>query len=157
MKVILKSDVSNLGRAGDVLKVKDGYARNFLFPKKLALPALSKSLKEWNHKKRIAQVRSQKAQEERNKIAQKIEGHKIFISKQASSKGKLFGSVTAFEIASQLAKDGFSIDKRFVLLKESIKSVGEYKLQVDLGENVQPTFVLVIQSEAPPSKEESSS
>lgn len=150
MKVILKADVANLGRAGDILKVKSGYARNFLFPKKLALLALSKSLKEQNHKKKIALSQSKKAQLKRDEIAQKIEGHKICISKSATSKGKLFGSVTAFEIVSSLEKDGFQIDKKFLQIKEPIKSTGEHSLQIDLGQKTNPTILVVVQTQVAP-------
>ena len=147
MKVILKSDVPNLGRAGDILRVKSGYARNFLFPKKLALPALSKSLKEQAHKKKIAELQAQKAQIKRDEMSQKIQGHQICISKPSTPKGKLFGSVSAFEIVSCLEKDGFQIDKKFLQLKEPIKSAGKYQIQIDLGQETKPTITLIIQSE----------
>ncbi len=147
MKVILKSDVPNLGRAGEILKVKPGYARNMLFPRNLALPARYQSLREWNHKKKMAELRTKKAQSLRNEIAKKIDGHKISIKKSIAPNGKLFGSVTAFEITHELKNAGFQIDKKFLNLKEPIKTLGEYKLKIDFGKESQAFITVSIQDE----------
>ena len=147
MKVILKSDVSNVGRAGDILEVKSGYARNYLFPRKLALSANAQSAKERSHKKKLAELRAKKAQSLRDEIAKKLEGHKISFQKPTTAQGKLFGSVTAFEIAQRLKKEGFLIDKKFLNLKEPIKNIGEYPLKVDLGKESQATITVHVQDE----------
>lgn len=152
MKVILRSDVSNLGRAGDILKVKPGYARNRLFPKKQAFPAHSQSLKEWKHKKKLAELKSKKAQALRNETAKKADGLKISIKKQTAPNGRLFGSVTAFEVAAELAKSGIQVDKKFIDLKEPIKKAGEYKLQVDFGKTSKAVITLHVQDEKPAEK-----
>ena len=147
MKVILKSDVSNVGRAGDILEVKSGYARNYLFPRKLALSANAQSTKERNHKQKVAELRAKKAQSLRDEIAKKLEGHKIFFQKPTTAQGKLFGSVTVFEITQKLKKDGFPIDKKFLNLKEPIKNIGEYSLKVDLGKESHAVINVHVQDE----------
>ena len=135
MKVILKIDVHQLGRAGQTLNVKNGYARNYLFPRKLAIPAESNSLKELNYKKKIAELRSKKAQTLRNELGEKMEGVKLSFQKPTTKQGKLFGSITTADISSQLKSQGFDIDKKFIQLEVPIKTVGDYKVNIDLGES----------------------
>ena len=135
MKVILKTDVHHVGRAGQILNVKDGYARNYLLPRKLAISAESKSLKEWNYKKKVAELRSKKAQLLRNELGKKMEGTKLSFQKPTTKQGKLFGSITINDISSKLKSQGFDIDKKFIQLSTPIKTIGNYKIDVDLGEN----------------------
>ena len=148
MKVILKTDVHHVGRAGQILNVKDGYARNYLFPRKLAIPAESKSLKEWNYKKKIAELRSKKAQLLRNEIGKKMEGIKLSFQKPTTKQGKLFGSITLNDISAKLKSQGFDIDKKFIQLDSPIKAIGEYKVNVDLGEST-TAIEISIQGETP--------
>lgn len=133
MKIILKSDVQNLGRAGSVVKVKTGYARNFLFPRKLALPVASVSIKEAKHKQTIAQLKSEKAQIARNEIAKKLDGFKFSFHKRVSPQGKLFGSITVHDIATALEEQKFTVDKKFIQLEAPIKLIGHYKVNIDFG------------------------
>lgn len=135
MKVILKTDVHHVGRAGQILNVKDGYARNYLLPRKMAISAESKSLKEWNYKKKAAELRSKKAQLLRNELGKKMGGIKLSFQKQTTKQGKLFGSITVNDISSKLKTQGFDIDKKFIQLSAPIKAVGDYKIDIDLGEN----------------------
>ena len=124
-----------MGRAGQILNVKSGYARNYLFPRKLAIPAQSRSLKEWNDKKRTAELRSRKAQVLRNEMGKKIEGVKLSFEKPTTKQGKLFGSITLNDIASKLKSQGFDIDKKFIQLPAPIKTVGDHNIPIDLGES----------------------
>ena len=135
MKVILKTDVHHVGRAGQILNVKDGYARNYLLPRKLAIHAESKSLKEWNYKKKIAELRSKKAQLLRNELGEKMKGIKLSFQKQTTKQGKLFGSITVSDISSKLKAQGFDIDKKFIQLSTPIKTIGDHKVDIDLGES----------------------
>ncbi len=136
MKIILKTDVHHVGRAGQILNVKDGYARNYLFPRKLAIPAQSKSVKEWNYKKKISELRSKKAQLLRNEIGKKMEGIKLSFEKSTTKQGKLFGSITLSDISAKLKTQGFDIDKKFIQLNSPIKTIGDHKVNVDLGESL---------------------
>ncbi len=148
MKIILKEDVHHVGRAGQILNVKTGYARNYLFPRKLAVPARSKSLKEWNYKKKMSELNSKKAQFLRNEMGKKIEGLKISFEKPMTKQGKLFGSITLNDISSQLQSKGFNIDKKFIQLDSPIKAAGDYKLNVDLGEKL-VSIDISVQGEKP--------
>lgn len=143
MRVILKIDVHQVGRAGQTLNVKNGYARNYLFPRKLAIPAKSNSLKELNYKKKIAELRSKKAQTLRNELGKKIEGIKLSFQKPINKQGKLFGSITSADISSQLKSQGFNIDKKFIQLETPIKTTGDYKAGIDLGESSVSIDILV--------------
>lgn len=148
MKVILKTDIHHVGRAGQILNVKNGYARNYLFPRKLAVPAESRSLKEWNYKKKLAELRSKKAQLLRNEIGKKMEGLKLSFQKQTTKQGKLFGSITLNDICTQLKAQGFDINKKFIQLTSPIKTIGDHKVIIDLGENT--VFIEIsVQGEKP--------
>jgi len=135
VKIILKADVHHVGRAGQILNVQDGYARNYLLPRKLAILAESKSLKERNHKKKVAELRSKKAQLLRSELGKKMDGTKLLFQKPTTRQGKLFGSITVNDISSKLKSQGFDIDKKFIQLSTPIKIIGEYKVDIDLGES----------------------
>ena len=133
MKIILKSDVKNLGLAGELVKVKPGYARNYLFPRGLAWFAASVSQKEALHKKQLSQIKAKKAQKLRDETAQKLNGKKIVLTKEASAKGRLFGAVSSNDIALALEEQGFSVDKKFIRLEKPLKQSGEHKFDVLFG------------------------
>src|SRR5687768_13485303 len=99
MKVILQQDVKNVGKVGDVVNVKTGYARNFLFPRKLAAIALEKSVKAWEHLKQVAELKKKKAVAERRAILDKLAGVTVTFKRGSSDKEKIFGSVTAHDIS----------------------------------------------------------
>ena len=147
MKIILKTDVHHLGRAGDILKVKNGFARNFLFPQKLALPAEAGSLKEAQHKQQMAQARARHAQLLRDQIAEKIKDCHLVFHKKASKNGKLFGSVTSSDIALLLKDKEFDVDKKFIQLMNPIKSTGDFTVSIDLGQKTRPEIKISVLSE----------
>lgn len=136
MKVILIDEIRGLGTRGDVVTVKDGYARNFLFPKNLAREATAGNLKsiEQERKKWAALASQEKNSAEQ--LAQKISGVKLQLKKRAGEGGALFGSVTASEIADALAAQGVDVDKRRVEVDHPIKTVGTHNVAVRLHREV---------------------
>jgi len=132
MKVILRTDIEKLGRAGDVKDVKDGFGRNFLLPRKLALQATPAALKQWEKgKDKRAKALSSK-QGELKELAGKINGVSLSFSRPAGAEGKLFGSVGKSDILKSLKSCGFTVDKETVVLDQSIKQVGEHEVEVRL-------------------------
>ena len=137
MKVILTKDVKAQGKAGDIINVSDGYARNFLFPKGLAVEADKKAMNEINNKKAAEQHKIEVETAQAKDIAAKLETINVKISTQAGSDGRLYGSVTTKEICEELKKQhGLEIDKRKVSLDEPIKAFGTYSLEVKLYSGV---------------------
>ncbi|MCX7988471.1 MAG: 50S ribosomal protein L9 [Thermodesulfovibrio sp.] len=136
MKVILKEDIPNLGKAGQIISVKDGYARNFLFPKGLALLADEKNMKFLERQKKKFEEEAKKKRQDAESIAQRLSETQLTIKAKAGEDQKLFGSVTSKDIAEALNKEGFSIDKKQINIVEPIKRVGEYEVEVKLHANI---------------------
>ncbi len=136
MEVILKEDVKNLGRAGEVVKVSEGYARNFLFPGNKAIPATEKNVlrikQEFSKKKQTIEVEKSKAEE----IVKKISGLEIMIKARASDDGTLYGSVSQMEILKELKKIGYELEKSNIILKEHIKKIGLYEIEIKLYSDI---------------------
>lgn len=137
MKLILCEDVDNLGHMGDTVNVADGYARNFLVPRKLAVPVESASAKQIEHELAIIRRREEKIRAQQMDLAKKIEGVSIEIKVRAGEGDKIFGSVTAAQIAEQLAALGHPVEKKMVQLKENIKELGIFPVPVKLGKGVE--------------------
>lgn len=136
MKVILTEDVNDLGSMGEIVQVRDGYARNFLFPKKLAKPATDSNLKiieEIKKKKVLALTKEKRLAEE---LREKLAVFSCTVPVEAGEDDKLFGSVTAQDIAATFEEEGFSIDKRKIILEEPIKKLGIYHITVRLHPEV---------------------
>lgn len=132
MKVILKENVESLGKTGDTLKVADGYARNFLIPRGLAIEAISKNIKALDHEKRLI---AQKAEGERKKaesLLEKFANVTCTISRRIGEQNKLFGSVTTKDIEKELREQGFEVDRKNIILEEPIKSLGEFPVKIKL-------------------------
>ena len=141
MKVILQQDVKGQGKKGQLVDVSDGYARNFLLPKKLAVPATAENVNtmKQQEKARLAQQAAEKAEAEAT--AKKLEGISVTLSAKAGDGGRLFGAVTAKEISEALsAQHGLNIAKTKIVLDEPIKSCGGYQLKVKLGYEVTGTL-----------------
>lgn len=136
MKVILKEDVKNLGSMGQVVTVADGFARNFLVPKGLAVEASSKNIKALEHAKRVIQEKAQKAKDAMRELADKLSGFTLVIKAKAGEEGKLFGSVTSMDIAEQLKQEGYDIDRKKISLEEPIKRLGSYAVTIRLHPEV---------------------
>jgi large subunit ribosomal protein L9 len=139
MDVILRDDVPKLGRKGDIVAVKNGYARNFLFPRKLAMEATAGNRKQVEEMKAASARRMAKEKGSAELVAGQLAEVMVEISAKAGESDQLFGSVTAMDIADALAAKGFSIDKRKVVLQEPIKTLGEYEVPVRVHHEVTAT------------------
>jgi len=136
MKVILTEEIRGLGTRGDVVTVKDGYARNFLLPKNLAREATTGNLKQIEHERRKWALLASQEKDAAQKAADKVKGAKVQIEKRVGEHGHLFGSVTANEIADALAAKGIEVDKRRIELAQPIKSIGVHDVEVRLHRDV---------------------
>ena len=133
MKVILLKDVKGTGVKGDVVNISDGYARNFLFPKGLAVEATKSNLNELKNKERAQQKRIEQEKQEARELAKKISDITLVIKAKSGENGKLFGSVTNKEIAQELKKQhNITIDRKKIVLNEPIKQLGQMELEVKL-------------------------
>ena len=137
MKVILREDIKRVGKASEVVEVKDGYARNYLIPRNLAVRADAGHMRQLEHEKKILRDKREKMLKEANKLADKITNTSCTISVQAGEEDKLFGSVTAMDIAETLSKEGIEIDKRNILLEEPIKSLGVFVVTIRIMPEVE--------------------
>ncbi len=146
MQVILLEDVSSLGKAGDLVKVSDGYGRNYLIPKKKAILATEKGLKMLEHQKREVQHRMGKMKKDLEKVAQQIEALSCTFTKQVGESGKLFGSVTSMEIETFLKDQGIEVERKKIVLDEPIKSIGMFTVPIKLHQDIVPQLkVWVVQ------------
>jgi large subunit ribosomal protein L9 len=136
MKIILLDDVATVGRRGEVRDVSDGYARNFLIPKKLALSASAGNLKNLEHIKQQAESKAQRIKGDAEGVQRRIEGLVYEERRQASEEGKLFGSVTSQDIADFLGRQGIKVERRRIQLDEPIKTLGETSVTVRLHADV---------------------
>lgn len=136
MKVILTEEIRGLGTRGEVVTVKDGYARNFLLPKNLAREATTGNMKQIEHERRKWALLAQQEKDAAQKAADKVKGVKIRIEKRVGENGHLFGSVTANEIADALAEKGIEVDKRRIELANPIKTAGLHDVEVRLHRDV---------------------
>lgn len=145
MKVILKQDVKGTGKKGEILDVSDGYAKNFLLKKGLAEQASSVAVNSLKLQQEAEARRKAEEIREIRELAKKIDKSKVTVSIKCGENGKVFGSVTSKEIASKLAELGFDVDKKKILLKEALKTVGDYAVEIRLMEGVSAKiFVTVI-------------
>lgn len=138
MEVILRQAVENLGKPGDVVKVKNGYARNYLLPHNLAYEATPGNLKRIQQERDRLEAAENQRRGSAQEIATKLEQVSLTFSARVGEEGKLFGSVTASDIAQQLEQQGFHIEKRQIDLHEPIKSLGVYRVPVRLHADVKP-------------------
>lgn len=136
MQVILLEDIPSLGKVGDLVKVSDGYGRNFLIPKKKAVFATDKNIKALQHEKARVQQRLVKMKKDAAKMAQEIEHLSCTFVKNVGESGKLFGSVTSMEIETFLKENGMEVDRRKILLEEPIKSLGMHTVPIKLQPEV---------------------
>lgn len=148
IQVVLKDDVDNLGKSGELVRVRPGYARNYLIPRGLAALATRGNIAQIEHERAAAIARAAKAKGDAQAKAKRLEGVEVTIAVQAGEGEKLFGSVGTRDIAEALAKIGHEIDRKKIALHEAIKTLGEYDVQVRLGYEVSGTIkVKVVRSE----------
>jgi large subunit ribosomal protein L9 len=148
MEVILKQDVSNLGSKDDIVKVKNGYARNYLIPRGLATSATESAKKVHSENIKQRAHKEAKVKEEAVAVAEKMKGLKLTIGAKTSSKGKIFGSVNTIQLSEALAEKGFSIDRKNIFIKEElIKEIGSYTAKIKLHKDVNVEIAFEIVSE----------
>jgi large subunit ribosomal protein L9 len=145
MKVILQKDVKDLGKIGDLVSVSSGFARNLLFPRKLAIEATEKRVNEYNHLKRVAESKKKKAMSERQAFLDKLRGKTVFIKMNAGENEKLFGTVTTADISKALDKMGFTIDRKDLHLEEPIKILGTHKVTLKYGEGLEADLQVAVE------------
>ena len=136
MKVVLLENVPSLGKAGDLVKVADGYGRNYLIPQKKAIPATEKSLKVIEHQRRQVQQRLEKGKKDVEKLGQQIEKLSCTFAKTVGESGKLFGSVTSMDVENYLKENGIEVDRKKIALEEPIKNVGMFTVPIKLSAEV---------------------
>ena len=148
MEVILKEDVAKLGSRGDVVKVAEGYGRNYLLPRKLAIEANRANKTVIEQMKAAAVRRSAREKSEAEALSQQFDGLTVTFTRRAGEHEQLFGSVTSSDIAEALEKKGYSIDRRKIQLHEPLKAVGEFSVPVRLHKDVTTHLRVVIEKEA---------
>ena len=145
MKVILKQDIKGVGKKDQVVNAADGYARNFLFPKNLAVPADSGNMNNLKAKNESIQYRKGEDLKEAKEVAEKMKKITLKIAVKAGDNGKLFGAVTAKEIAESLKNDyKIDVDKKKILLSESIKVAGTTRVEIKLNEGVMASVLVMV-------------
>jgi len=147
VEVILLEEVNGLGRRGATVKVASGYARNFLLPRRLAVPAGTTSASQLKTMTQALEARDAKLRQDAEALASRLSGTRVTIAARVGEEGLLYGSVTGGDVADELAKQGFEIDKRQVQLDEHLKQTGTYEIPVRLfgGVNAQITVEVVPQ------------
>ena len=148
MKVILLQDIKNVGRKEQILEANDGYARNYLFPKKLAIEATKDNMAKLQAKK-TSEANKKKAEIEANReIAKKIEKVELIIKAKAGDNSRIFGGITSKEIAEELKKQhNFEIDKKKIVLKETIKNLGRYSVELKFGDGINAKLTITVTGE----------
>lgn len=150
MEVVLKEDIENLGHMGDVVKVKDGYARNYLLPRGLVVLANKKNLKALEHEQRMIAQRRERLTKEAQGISAKLAGVSLEFTAKVGEEGRLFGSVTSMDIEKALKEKGHDVERRRIVLHEPIKQVGEYEIPIRLRPEVMPSIKVKVVSEDEP-------
>lgn len=148
MEVILKEDVAKLGSRGDVVKVAEGYGRNFLLPRKLAIEANTGNKKVIEQMRAAAVRRSAKEKAQAEELSKQFDGVSVSFARRAGEQDQLFGSVTSGDLAEALENKGFNIDRRKIQLHEALKTLGEFTVPVKLHKDVTAHLKVVIEKEA---------
>ncbi len=148
MRVILRKDVKNLGKAGEVKEVKEGYARNFLLPRRLAEELTEGKLKEARQHEEKKEQKSQRDREAASKVKEKLAGLNVVIKARTGEKGKLFGSITVADIAAALKDHGILVDKRKLDLGQPIKTLGVHTVTVKLHSEVNVALDILVEEES---------
>jgi large subunit ribosomal protein L9 len=147
MELILRQDVDNLGRRGDVVHVKDGYGRNFLLPQKMAMPFTEGNKKVVEQEKASHLKREVHERSEAEQLAALIAKSPVTIARKAGESGTLFGSVTSLDVAEALHKLGFEIDRRKIVLEDPLKQIGEFPVPIRVHRDVTATVTVHVVQE----------
>ena len=138
MKVILKEDVKKLGQKGDLVNVAEGYARNFLFPRNLAIEASGGNLKSWKQEQKVLEKRQEREEDDAKKLAGKLEGKSVKLAVKVGEGGRLFGSVTSKDLAAAISKQlKLKVDRKKIELGDPLKTLGSHRVRVKLYPGVE--------------------
>lgn len=149
MKVILTENVTKLGKAGEVVSVSDGYARNYLIPKKLGVEATKNALAEWKVRQKSLELKQQKAEAQAQQQAAELAQKKITVCAKAGDSGRLFGAVTSQDVADAIKDQlGLDLDKKKIIVPDDIKQAGEYKVTVRLTGTAQAEIPMTVKADA---------
>jgi large subunit ribosomal protein L9 len=148
MEVILREDVANLGAMGDVVKVKPGYARNYLMPRGLAVEASRRNLSALEHERRIVAAKRERERKTAQGFADQLDGIVLEVRARAGDEDRLYGSVTNIDIEKLLHQRGFAVDRRRIDLADPIKRLGTYRIPVGIAFDVKATITLRVLPEA---------
>ena len=148
VEIILRDDVPHLGKIGDLVRVKPGYARNFLLPRGLAIEANRKNLHVLEHDKRVIAAKADRERKTAEGVASKLDGYKLTLTARAGEEGRLFGSITNIDIERALKEKGFDVERRKIPLDEPIKQLGTFPITVLVGRDVRATVQLTVAPEA---------
>ena len=148
MKLILREDVDNLGKGGEVVDVKPGYGRNFLLPRGLAVLASSRNVRELEHEKAMASAKAAKLKASAEAVAKRLSDTPVTLKRKVGEQDKLYGSVTAMDVAEALAARGLQIDRRSIDLAEPIKTTGDFEVPVKLHSEVVGKVKVKVEAEA---------
>ncbi|GMU62236.1 MAG: 50S ribosomal protein L9 [Myxococcales bacterium] len=148
MKLILREDVYNLGKSGEIVNVKDGYARNFLLPRNLAMLANDANVRQLEHEKAVIELRQQKMKGAAQELAKKFENAAVKITRKVGEQDKLYGSVTALDIAEALAAASLKVERRMIHLPDPIRAVGEFEVELRLHREVTAKVKVTVAGEA---------
>ena len=148
MKIILREDVETLGKAGEVVKVKDGYGRNYLIPRQLAVLANVRNMKALDHDRRTIETRAKKTKKTAEATAATLSVVSLTLPAKAGEEGKLFGAITSRDIAEALGKAGVTVDRKAIQLADPIKQVGDYKVKIRVAADVFPEISVSVVPEA---------
>ena len=144
MKVILQDDIKNIGKVGEIKNVKKGFARNFLFPRKLAVLATVKSLKHQEHRDKLIEIKKKKVKGQRQRFLDDLLKIELQFERSVSEKKKLFGSVTTQDIFKEFEKKKFSVEKKEIVLQSPIKTVGKHKVKIKLESDLEGEVKVVV-------------
>jgi large subunit ribosomal protein L9 len=145
VKVILTSDVEKLGKSGELKDVNDGYARNFLIPRRLAVPAAGGAYRAWQHDIASREEKRKREREEAEIAAQRIAGTTLTMGVKVGEGGRLYGSITSKDIADALGRRGITVDRHKVELEEPLKTLGTYKVAVKVYSGMTPEVTVVVE------------
>jgi large subunit ribosomal protein L9 len=148
MKVILREDVDHLGKSGELVTVKDGYGRNFLLPRKMAVLATEQNVRQLEHERAVITARNAKLKGAAEEQAKKLGAVQVTIRRKVGEQDKLYGSVTALDIAEALAAQGQQVDRRQLHLPEPIKATGQYEVELRLHRDVVAKIKVEVAPEA---------
>ncbi len=147
VEVILRKDVVDLGRAGEMVQVRPGYARNYLIPQRIALLATEGNRRRFEEERRQVEQSAERDREQATELAGELEGQSVTFTRRAGEEGRLFGSVTAADIADELEREGVSVDRHLIRLEDPIKDLGVYDVSIRLHAEVEPVLKVWVVAE----------